>query len=308
MNVQKHNPRLLQSVIATGVTFLILITPTLSLGWGPGGHMMTASIAYGRLNPRARAKVNELLALEIPPADEAAKSRDFVNASHWADDLRDYDEFDFMAPFHFINRPFTTDGTALPADLPMPDNILKGLKDNVRILRTSPDKNAQAQALRLIIHFVGDIHQPLHNVARITEARPQGDRGGNLFSIQLRQSDGTLKPNNLHSYWDGGIETFPKGGPPPDWDPPPLSEIPPAVARARQGNPSTNPQLRLHQPFNYQLWSNESLALAKTVAYKGIQEGSEPSAAYKAKSVPVVRRRVAWGGYRLAALLNAIWP
>ena len=306
MNITHKMKRLrLRSLIAIGVTLLILITPIASSGWGAGGHMMTASIAFDRLNPHAKAKVIELLAIEIPPADEAAKSKDFINASHWADDVRDYHEFDFMAPFHFINLPFTTDGTALPADLPKPDNILKGLQDNVAILRNSPDKAKQAQALRLIIHFVGDIHQPLHNVARISQAHKQGDRGGNLFAITV---PGQIDPTNLHSYWDGGIDTFPPSGPPPGYDPPPLSKIPPAVAIARQGNPATDPKLKLNEPFNFKLWSDESFALAKDVAYKGIQEGGQPSPAYKAKAIPVVRRRVAWGGYRLAALLNAIWP
>jgi hypothetical protein len=200
------------------------------------------------------------------------------------------------------------DGTHLPANLPKPDNVLKGLKDNVAILRNSPDKQKQAQALRLIIHFVGDIHQPLHNVTLITHLRHDGDRGGNLFLIKLPQANGELKDVKLHSYWDAGIDTFPPGGPPPGYDPPPLSLIPPAVAIAKQGNPATDPKLKLNQPFNFQLWSNESFLLAKTVAYKNIQEGGQPTDSYKAAAIRVVRRRVAWGGYRLAALLNAIWP
>jgi hypothetical protein len=295
-----------RSVIATVIVFLILITPTLSSGWGAGGHMMTASIAFDRLKPHARAKVKELLAIEIEPVIEV-KSKDFINASHWADDIKSVEAFEFLDPFHYINRPFTDDGTPLPTDLPKPENILKGLEDNVKILKTSPDKNAQARALRLIIHFVGDIHQPLHNVTRATHARPGGDLGGNLFIIKRLQPDGTLKNSNLHSYWDAGIDTFPLSGPPPTYIPPPLSDIPPAVAQAKKGNPPTNKKLKLKQPFNFKLWSDESFALAKDLAYK-IEEGSEPSAAYKAKATPVVRRRVAWGGYRLAALLNAIWP
>ena len=298
----------LRSIIATCVTFLILFTPIASSGWGPGGHMMTASIAFDRLNPRAKAKVIELLAIEIPPDDEAANSKDFINSSHWADDVRDYDAFKFLEPFHYINRPFTTDGTPLPTNLPRPENILKGLRDNVRILRTDPDQQKQAQALRLIIHFVGDIHQPLHNVTLVTHGRPDGDRGGNLFLITIPQPNGELKSVKLHSYWDSGIDTFPRGGPPPGYDPPPLNLIPAAVAVAKHGNPATNTKLRLYQPFNFKLWSNESLWLAKNVAYKNIQEGGQPSDSYKASAIWVVRRRVAWGGYRLAALLNAIWP
>jgi hypothetical protein len=297
--------RRFRGMIATGVVFLILITPTVSLSWGPGGHMMTASIAFERLKPNARAKVLELLAIEIEPVVETVQSKDFINASHWADDLRDYHEFDFLLPFHFINLPFSDDGTTLPTNLPKPNNILKGLEDNVNILKTSPDKKAQARALRLIIHFVGDIHQPLHNVTRISQALHDGDLGGNSFMISI---PGQATPGKLHSYWDAGLNTFPPGGPPPGYDPPTLDKIPPAVAIAKQGNPATDPQLKLNQPFNFKLWSDESFALAKDVAYKGITEGGVPSATYKAKGVKVVNRRVAWGGYRLAELLNKIWP
>lgn len=298
--------RLFRSGIAIGVAFLILCTPSISLGWGAGGHMMVASIAFNRLNPRAKAKANELLAIAINPANVSARSKDFVNAAHWADDLRPFAEFDSFKALHFIDKPFSIDGTPLPADLPEPDNIIKALEDNVNILKTSTDKNAQAQALRFIIHFVGDIHQPLHSATRVSSALPEGDRGGNLVSIKIPGQDGKLKKTNLHSFWDGGIGTFPKTG--PNFRPPPLSQIPAAAAKATAGNPDSDPDLKLDEPFNFSAWADESFDLAKDVAYKGMKNGAKPTVAYKNKAVKVARKRVAWGGYRLAALLNAIWP
>ena len=297
----KNNSTWAQRGIALGVVILILCAPSISLGWGAGGHMMTASIAFQRLNPRARAQALALLALYIKPAAITAQSTDFVNASHWADDLRPFPEFDLFKPKHFINQPFSIDGTPLPAGMPDPDNIVKALADNVEILKTSTDKNAQAQALRFIIHFVGDIHQPLHATARIDRDHPNGDQGGNLVKIKVGDKD-----TNLHSYWDGGIGDFPKSG--PNYAPPPLSEIGPAAAKAMAGNPATDPKLKLKKPFDYQGWADESFALAKDVAYKGMMNGVEPSPAYNSKALTVARKRVAWGGYRLAALLNAIWP
>jgi hypothetical protein len=279
----------------------MLFTPSLSLGWGAGGHMMVASIAFKRLNPRAKAQAMALLARPINPAAVTAKSTDFINAAHWADDLRPFAEFDSFKPLHFIDKPFSTDGTPLPTDLPEPDNIVKALEDNVNILKTSADKDAQAQALRFIIHFVGDIHQPLHSATRVSSALPQGDRGGNSVSIKVGG-----KKTNLHSYWDGGIGSFPKTG--PNFAPPPLSQIPAAVAKAKAGNPATNPKVKLNDPFNYAAWADESFALAKSTAYQGMQNGVTPSASYNTKALKVARQRVAWGGYRLAALLNAIWP
>lgn len=305
--MKKQNPRrIFRGAIALGLVCLTLCAPSISLGWGPGGHMMTAQIAFARLNPRAKAQAKTLLAIPINPAAVSAKSKDFVGASHWADDLRSIPAFDFLKPLHFIDKSFSTDGTALPA-IVVP-NIVTALRDNVKILKTSTDQNARAQALRLIIHFVGDIHQPLHCTDRVSSALPGGDHGGNLVTIKIPGPNGNLQSINLHSYWDGGLESFPKGGPPPQYMPPALSTIPPAAAAATAGNPATDPAIKLNDPFNFSAWANESFSLAKSVAYNGMSNGMEPSSAYKTKGIKVTRQRVAWGGYRLAALLNSIWP
>ncbi len=293
--------RLCKCRVAIALLLLPLFTPSLSRGWGAGGHMMVASIAFPRLNPHAATKVRQLLAIPIDPASVTNNSLDFVNAAHWADDLRPFAEFDSFKPLHFIDQAFSTDGTVVPTGLPDPDNIVKALEDTVDILKTSTDPNAQAQALRFIIHFVGDIHQPLHCATRVSAANPESDRGGNLVKITVAG-----KSTNLHSYWDGGINSFPKTG--PNFAPPPLSQIPPAARIARTGNPATNPKIKLNEPENFSGWAQESLELAKTVAYKGIVNGSTPGAAYNQRALKVVRQRVAWGGYRLAALLNSIWP
>src|SRR5438046_2864997 len=157
--------RLFTRTIALGIGCLILCTPIVSLGWGPGGHMMVARIAFGRLNPRAKAQVARLLAINVTRpnlspksqrllAAANAKTKDFVNAAHWADDLRPIPEFDSFKELHFIDTPFSEDGTALPS-LPTP-NILNALQDEVNTLKTSTDDNERAQALRFTIHFVCD--------------------------------------------------------------------------------------------------------------------------------------------------------
>lgn len=294
-----------RSRVAIGVICFILITPTLSLSWGAGGHMMTAQIAFDRLNPRAKAQARKLLAIRINPAAVSQRSRNFINASHWADDLRPFPEFDSFKELHFIDTFFSEDGTPLPTDLP-PNSIVTALEENVNILKTSTDDNARAQALRFIIHFVGDIHQPLHCASRVSAALPTGDRGGNSVNLKIRQPNGTMKSTNLHSYWDGGIATFPKTG--PNFAPPPLSQIPRAAANAMRGNPATDPALNLSNPTDFAGWSGESHTLAKDVAYKGIANNGTPSGAYNRRAARVARKRVAWGGYRLAALLNSIWP
>jgi hypothetical protein len=125
-------------------------------------------------------------------------------------------------------------------------------------------------------------------------------------SIKVPGKDGKLKTTNLHSFWDGGIGTFPPTG--ANFRPPALTSIAPAAAMAMRGNPDTDPGLKLDNPFNYQAWADESKVLAQDVAYKGIRDNAKVSNAYRTTATKVVRKRVAWGGYRLAALLNSIWP
>ena len=309
-------------MVALGVACLILCLPSISLGWGAGGHMIVAKVAFDRLKPHAKAEVAKLLAIKVKVklpdgtqptlspksqgllAAATAKSKDFVNAAHWPDDLRPIPEFDPFKPLHFIDNPFSDDGTALPI-LPTP-NIVIELNRDVDILKNSTDDNERAEALRFIIHFVGDVHQPLHCATRVSHANPQGDRGGNLVSIKIKGANGTLKKTNLHSFWDGGLGTFPPEG--PNFKPPTLSKVAAAAAKAVAGNPETDPGLKLNDPLNFQSWADESFALAKDVAYKGITNGSTPNANYRSNGAKVANQRVAWGGYRLAALLNSIWP
>jgi hypothetical protein len=278
--------------------------------------MMVAKIAFDRLSPHAKIEVAKLLAIKVKVklpdgtqpklspksknllATATAQSKDFVNAAHWPDDLRSIPEFDPFKPLHFINNSFSDDSTPLPP-LATP-NIVTELKKDVEILKNSTDDNERAEALRFVIHLVGDVHQPLHCASRVSTAHPTGDAGGNLVKITVAK--------NLHSYWDSGLGTFPREGPPPTFTPPSLAAVAAGATRAKVANPDTNPGLNLSDPTNFQSWMDESFTLAKDVAFKGIKNGSTPSLAYRKNGAKVAQRRVAWGGYRLAALLNSIWP
>lgn len=273
-----------------------------ALAWGAAGHMIVAQIAYTRLNPRAKAEVDRLIKIPIDPVAITNKSLNFVNAAHWPDDLRPFPEFDKYKSLHFINLPFSMDGTPLPPDVPLPDNIVVALEKYVGILKSDADDQTRAQALRFVIHFVGDIHQPLHSSARISEKFPKGDLGANLVKIM---DNG--KKSNLHSYWDDGIGEFPKSYP-PDYVPPSIEKIAPIAKRVTAEFPDTDFHWKAGGPFNYCGWAEESLQLAEDVAYPGITDGAQPTKLYNQKALKVVHMRVAWGGYRLAELLNAIWP
>jgi hypothetical protein len=284
----------------------LLLLSSDALSWGPGGHMIVAKIAYARLNPRAKAEVNRLIKLDIEPTAITAKSLDFVNASHWPDDLRPDEAFSNTLPLHFADFPFSADGTGLPTDLPDAENVITALQKYAKILKTSSDDNQKAEALRFIIHFVGDIHQPLHCSTRVTANLPEGDRGGNLFKIKLVGTDGKAQLVKLHSYWDGGGYDFPKAG--PNFAPPPLSQITPAARRITAEFPDSDPAWKAGGVEDFAGWAKESTELAESVAYAGLSSKGRPSSAYKKQAVKTADQRVAWAGYRLAELLNSIWP
>lgn len=274
--------------------------------WGPGGHMMVAHIAFARLNPKAKAEAKRLLAIQIKPENITGNSLNFVEASHWPDDLRPVEAFAFSLPLHFVDRPFSTDGTPLPTDLPE-KNIITALERYVAVLksdRASDEK--KAQALRFIIHFVGDIHQPLHCATQVTKKFDEGDRGGNFFIIKVRNKAGKTNDVKLHSYWDGGIGNFPKAG--LNFAPPPQKQTRVAAARIVTLFPASDPAWKTGNPFDYSGWAAESESLAETVAYAHITPDQIPDKSYKQLALKTARKRVAWGGYRLAELLNTIWP
>jgi hypothetical protein len=269
--------------------------------------MIVAKIAYARLNPRAKAEVDKLVKLDIEPTAITAQSLDFINASHWPDDLRsDAETFHDTFALHFVDFPFSPDGTELPTDLPEPQNVITALKKYVNILKTSTDDNERAQALRFIIHFVGDIHQPLHCATRVTQNAKEGDRGGNLFKVKLPGKDGKFQSVKLHSYWDGGIGDFPKAG--PNFAPPPLQQITPAAKRITKEFPDSDPAWKNGGPEDFEGWAKESTELAQSTSYDGLKPNGKPDQAYKKAALQTAHKRVAWGGYRLAELLNSIWP
>ena len=292
--------------IVAGLFGSFIFASVNALAWGDGGHMMVATIAQDRLNKNAKAEADRLLAVVISPASISMRTATFVTAAHWADDVRPLSSFAHTGDLHFIDNPFSPDGTELPADLPKPENVVKALDQNVAILKNSQDDQEKAQALRFIIHFVGDIHQPLHCATRVTSALPEGDRGGNEFFITGINGQGKKQKLKLHSYWDEGIGTFPRTG--PHFQPPPVEEVTAAAKAVLNKFPDSDEGWKSGVPFGYEQWAAESSAIAENFVYKGLVAGQMPSQEYVDAATATAQKRVAWAGFRLAALLNAVWP
>ncbi len=294
---------------------LLLCAAISSPAWNFTGHRIVAAIAYDRLKPAARARVDALLAQHPDYArftqgaagDPPAKARAaFLAASVWPDvikgDRRFWNEartdakptqqlegFPDMRQhqnWHYEDIGFSPDSTPV-----IPQPAPNAETESKRILATlsTNAKSNPAQAaydLPWLIHIVGDIHQPLHCTSRFTHDLPNGDQGGNKVWI--------TGPVNLHSYWDG---LFGRDD----------SEANVSVAEAKFTEAH-------HKPFwlrkNPTRWLKEGAKIDREFVYSfGPENGTREKpvalpAGYADRAQAIGAKRAALAGYRLAAVLN----
>jgi hypothetical protein len=305
-----------------------------AFGWGCEGHHMVALIARAHLTPAVSAAVDQLL--RDNPIDPAFKmfctdrpSDLMANTASWADDMKRVDK---TFNWHQIDIPLAAaKGDAMQWCDPIgpsvdgkdrPGCIINATEYEVAILRDKSRPSAErAKALRYVIHFMGDLTQPLHNSDNV-------DQGGNCTSIQFFDEE---KPERLHAIWDYRI-----------------------IARALGTRQGTGPAIfdstaqaryaaTLDRAFAKQwhawgegkmdlaAWAWEAHDLAGPAIYQPLKPQipiepvtTEPTfrdacnverakvealhvsigQAYLDQALPVIREQIAKGGYRLAGILN----
>lgn len=178
----------LRTLLSTPLLALALFHSPQAHAWGGQGHRLVARIADTELTPQARQQVAVLLADEPDPTLSGVAS--------WADQLREHDP-DLgkkSSKWHYVNLGENDCGYAPPRDCPNGDCVIEALKKQTSVLadRSQP-LEARRQALKFVVHVVGDIHQPMH-------AGYAHDKGGNDFQLQFNG-----KGTNLHSLWDSGM-------------------------------------------------------------------------------------------------------
>ncbi len=263
------------------------------MAWNGEGHMLVAQIAYNHLKPAAKAKCDALIAVAVGYSSNA--NSNFVTAACWADDIKSFTSA--YSIWHYIDLPFSLDGTATNGVGSNSFDVVRAIRQNIATLQ---DQNStsltQATSLRFLLHFVGDIQQPLHCSTCASAAYATGDAGGNSFRIS-----GTW--NNLHSLWDSG------GGYLTDSASRPLSAasqmtLSNKVALIEADYPYTANSGTIADPMD---WANEGFGLARTISYAGITQNTAPSAGYLNTAQATTEQRMALGGHRLADLLNALF-
>jgi hypothetical protein len=289
--------RIESSLSPLGVLLLFFllgaVQPPQAKAWGAEGHMVTAQIAYNNLDPAVKSRCDSLIA--VPLTYSSTNSSNFVTAACWADDFKSQLG---TGGWHYIDLPFSLDGTSTNGfTYPLQSNVVYAINLCVtNLLNPATSQSNQALYLRYLIHFVGDIQQPLHSSDAISAVNPGGDGGGNAFAI-------TGSWNNLHSLWDAG------GGYLTDSVNRPLgaaaqTTISNKVSAIEADYPYTPNPGSIPNPMD---WAQEGWGLAQTVAYVGITRNSTPSAAYTNSAQSTTEQRMAAGGHRLADLLNTLF-
>jgi hypothetical protein len=195
----------LHTVSFLAFSSVLFFTPSSALAWGCKGHQTVALIAEKQLTPGARQLVEKLLT-ENPVAAQLKRycgnaNRDLlVDASTWPDDVRN----DLKnGPWHYIDIPRGAPRGPIEPFCGTEGCVTKAIADQLAILK---DKNAdphkRADAVRYLIHFVGDLHMPLH-------ATSNNDEGGNCdpvryFRRRPQEHHNSFTPN-LHALWDTAI-------------------------------------------------------------------------------------------------------
>lgn len=274
--------------------FLFVATALLVAGnaqaWDTNTHKVIGVIAYRHLTPQAKAWCDRVL------ATNQRGYTDFLNAAPYPDylkhgsprkDVKKVRKFD---GWHYVDYPVAKGQTwTVPRDLTVErngDNVLYGIDQSFQSATTGLPET-RGFYLAMLIHLVGDVHQPLHCAER------DGDKGGNEFALR-----GSLR--NLHSLWDGAITAKYRLKGKNKADDARIQR----VARDVENNYPLRSLTEDAADLNPHDWAMESYALAVDAAYDDITPGTFPTAAYKSRWTAVAERQVALAGYRLAGFLN----
>jgi len=163
---------------------LVLAAPVAS-AWSEPGHRMIGAIAQEKLNAKAASAVTALLAAEPEPT--------LAGVSTWADRIRasDPEMARTTSTWHYVNFPQSGCAFEAKRDCPGGRCLIAALRAQLKLLGdTAQPKPVRTQALKWVVHLVGDVHQPLHTGYGF-------DRGGNDFQVNWLGEG-----NNLHWVWD----------------------------------------------------------------------------------------------------------
>ncbi|KPA75783.1 putative 3'-nucleotidase/nuclease [Leptomonas pyrrhocoris] len=283
-------------VLSVTLLLLVIAVAVPTHAWWGKGHMAVAEIARRNLKPDVQKKV-EACASVLKTMGPFPSTTTMVEAAPWADDLKSLG-LTTMATWHFIDQPYN------------PDNITMTINpiENVNVATVIPmlvtavtDPKATTDSITTsianLIHYVGDIHQPLHGSCLFSDKYPKGDAGGNAQSV-IVDDKGTKQ--KLHAFWDSMAEG-PQVDPPRPLSPATYAELQAFVDDLIANNIFTEAE---KMNTNTTVMAMESLDMAIKYVYPGADNGAVLTQSYKDAAKVICHQRVTLAGYRLATVIN----
>ncbi|HTF20231.1 MAG TPA: S1/P1 nuclease [Chryseolinea sp.] len=250
---------------STIIAVLWLAGSVCSYGWGPTGHRATGLVAEKHLTKKAKKALERIL-----------QGQSLAVASTWMDEIRSDSTFDYMADWHWVT---IQNGETYDQSVKNPNgDIIQTLERMIQELKSGKlNATEEAQHVKILIHLVGDLHQPLH-------VGGGSDRGGNDVRVTWFRTD-----SNLHRVWDSDMIDDTRLS---------FTELAESLDKVDAA------AIQKMQSTSVRDWAKESMDYRPQVyAYGDGRLGY----AYSYKNFPAVRTRLLEAGIRLAGLLNQIY-
>ncbi len=255
-----------------------LITSASLSAWGRDGHQIVGRIAESYLTAKVRAEIRTLLGKES-----------LAEASTWADQILSNEEYSWSSSLHYINLPKQTTTIDLTRDCKDDRCVVAAVnRFSKELADPGLDPDRRAQALKFLIHFVADVHQPLH-------VSYSEDQGGNGIATDFNEDW-----PNLHWVWDTGLLKTRMGK--RNWK---------SLARKLKNEIRNRDKKRWRRNLDPEKWAQECVPITRGIytqlnwpeneAFRELPPG------YYHHHIGIIQDRLKIAGVRLAALLNRIF-
>lgn len=245
---------------------LLLLQPVAAFAWGATGHRVVGAIAEEHLSNRARKAVHRILG-----------GKSIAMAATWMDEVRSDHAYDHTKDWHWVTIP---DGSTYAASEKNPKgDAIEAIERMETALKSDTlSQERKVFCLKVLIHLVGDLHQPLH-VGR------GDDKGGNTVQVQW-----FWKSSNLHRVWDSGMI---------DENGLSYTELACSIDHV------SKQQMKDWSRGTAADWAQENVAFRPQIY--DLEEGDKLNYEYQYRNWPLVQQQLLKGGIRLAGLLNSIF-
>jgi hypothetical protein len=274
---------------------LFLLAPCSLFAWWEDGHVIVARVAENYLTPESRAAIKELLGENQKGEREISD----VRICTWADLIRSSGQLNRKYPkndtWHYINIEIKTKQEDFKPD-PDGNDVLGAIERFKKVLKDpKAAKDDRKEALLFVVHFIGDMHQPLHTGNR------EDDRGGNsqpIKSVLGKPEEGL----NLHKVWDGHLVAAERGE----------LTVDDFAKRLISEIKENDREIWLKGDVRQWVWESHAIVVERVYRYSDDKEfpGRDNTTVelteenYFKINKPIVREQLKKGGVRLAAALN----